>query len=160
MKNQNLTIAIEVNQSPSEVFKAIQNVKGWWSEQVKGSSEKLNDVFDYNYKDVHICKMKLTEVITNKKIVWHVLENYFNFTKDKSEWKGNDIVFEIFDEGVRTTLLFTQIGLTSDYECYDICSDAWGNYIRNSLKNLIETGRGNPNPYENAIRSADEKIKN
>ncbi len=32
--------------------------------------------------------MKLIEVIPHKKVVWLVVENYFNFTEDKSEWKG------------------------------------------------------------------------
>ena len=62
----------------------------------------------------------------NTKVVWHVLANEFNFVKDKTEWTGTDVVFEIADRGDGTELRFTHLGLTPTYECYDVCSDAWG----------------------------------
>ena len=43
---------------------------------------------------------------------------------------------------------FTHEGLVPAYECYTVCSDAWGSYIRGSLKSLIATGKGSPNPKE------------
>ncbi|WP_028980397.1 SRPBCC family protein [Sporocytophaga myxococcoides] len=148
MDTPDFTTSILVNQSPSEVYNAVNNVRGWWSEEIEGSTNKLNDVFMYHYKDVHISKMKLIEVIPNQKIVWLVLENHFNFTKDNSEWKDTNISFEITKKGNQTELKFTHIGLTSHYECYEICQEAWGNYIQNSLRKLIETGKGEPNPKE------------
>jgi hypothetical protein len=55
-------------------------------------------------------------------------------------------VFEITPKGNKTELKFTQIGLVPAYECYDVCSTAWTNFINVSLKNLIEKGNGAPNP--------------
>jgi hypothetical protein len=63
--------------------------------------------------------------------------------------------FEICKEGDKTQLTFTHIGLVPEYECYNICTDSWGNYIKGSLKSLIETGKGNPNPYEPSIINAE-----
>lgn len=146
MENQNFTISILVDQSPKEVFNAINNVRGWWSEEIEGNTEKLNDEFTYHYKDVHISKMKLIEVIPDKKVVWLVIDNHFNFTKDINEWKGNKIIFEIEQKDNKTQLKFTQVGLVPQYECYDICREAWSNYIKNSLRSLITTGKGQPNP--------------
>ena len=148
MENQNFTTTILVDQGPEDVFNAINNVRGWWSEEIEGGTEKLNDEFNYHYKDVHISKMKLIEVIPNEKIVWLVLDNHFNFIKDNSEWKGNKIIFEITEKDNKTQLQFTQLGLVPAYECYDICRDAWSNYIKNSLRGLITTGKGQPNPKE------------
>ena len=148
MQNQNFTTNLLVDQTPEEVFHAINNVRGWWSEDIEGSTEKLNDEFTYRYKDVHISKMKLIEVIPDKKVVWLVKDNHFNFTKDKSEWTGNKIIFEITEKDNKTQLQFTQLGLVPEYECYDICRDAWSNYIKNSLRSLIITGKGQPNPKE------------
>lgn len=148
MQNQNFSTTLLVENTPSEVFNAINNVQGWWSEEIEGNTSNLNDEFSYHYKDVHICKMKLIEVIPNEKIVWLVLENYFNFTKDTTEWINTKICFEISREGKQTKLRFTHLGLVPEYECYNICKDAWGNYIHNSLKNLITTGKGLPNPKE------------
>jgi len=148
MDNQNYTTTILVDQTPKEVFNAVTNPRAWWSEEIAGGTSKLNDEFTYHYKDVHRSKMKLIEVVPNKKVVWYVVDNYFNFTKDKSEWKDTKISFEISEKDGRTQLVFTHIGLVPDYECYNVCNDAWGNYIKNSLRNLITTGKGQPNPKE------------
>ena len=95
--------------------------------------------------------MKLIEVIPNEKVVWLVMDNHFNFTKDKSEWTGNKIIFEIAEKDNKTQLKFTQVGLVPEYECYDICRNAWGNYINNSLRSLITTGKGQPSPKESGF---------
>jgi len=155
MQKQDYTTTFVVDQSPEQVFKAITNVRGWWSEQIDGPTDKLNAEFNYHYKDVHRCKMKIIEFVPAKKITWLVLENRFDFTKDKTEWTGTRISFDIVEKNGKTWLSFTHIGLVPAYECYKICSDAWGNYINVSLKSLIETGKGNPNPYIPAIDSAE-----
>ena len=156
MTTQDFTTTILVDQTPDEVFNAINNVRGWWSEQIEGSTGKLNDEFILQYEDIHRCKIKLTEVIPGKKIVWLVMENYFKFTKDSSEWTGDKMIFEITKKDNKTQLQFTQAGLVPEYECYDICSNAWGNYINNSLHNLIATGKGEPNAKGNP-ETEDEK---
>lgn len=43
---------------------------------------------------------------------------------------------------------FTHEGLVPDYECYGMCSNAWGTYINGSLRRLITTGKGSPNSKE------------
>ncbi|CAN5573255.1 hypothetical protein BH11BAC2_BH11BAC2_03620 [soil metagenome] len=148
MSNKNFNTRILVRQTPKEVFDAINNVRGWWSENIDGNTDKIDAEFLYHYKDVHICKMKIVEFIPEKKIVWLVLENQFNFTKDQSEWKGNRLIFEISEYDHQTQLQFTQEGLNPEYECYNVCKDAWTSYIQGSLKNLIETGKGKPNTKE------------
>lgn len=148
MTLNNFTAAIVVDQTPQEVFDAINNVRGWWSEEIDGDTAKLNAEFNYHYQDVHRSKIKIIESVPGKKVVWQVLDNFFQFTKDKSEWTGNTIVFEISENNNKTQLQFTQVGLVPDYECYEICHKAWGNYVRNSLFKLITTGKGEPNPKE------------
>lgn len=145
MTTQDFTTAITIDQTPKEAFDAINNIRGWWSEEIEGNTDKLNDVFDYHYEDVHRCKMKLIEVIPDERIVWLVLENYFNFTEDKTEWTGTKIIFDIFQQDGKTGIRMTHLGLVPQYECYNICRDSWTNYIQNSLRNLITTGKGQPN---------------
>lgn len=148
MKTADFTTTILVDQTPKATFDAINNVRGWWSEEIEGNTDKLHDVFLYHYKDIHVCKMKLIEVVPDKKVVWHVLDNHFSFTKDKTEWIDTKISFEISEKDNKTQLLFTHVGLVPEYECYDVCHDGWSNYINNSLRNLILTGKGQPNPKE------------
>src|SRR3979411_2742875 len=111
MTTPDFTTTLLVDQTPKEAFPAINNVRGWWSEEIEGSTDKLGDEFTYHFADVHRCKMKLTEVITGKKVVWHVLDNYFKFTKDKTEWKDTEITFEISKKGDKTEIHFNHLGL-------------------------------------------------
>jgi len=144
--NPNFTTAFVVAQSPGEVFKAITNPRGWWSEAIEGSTEKQGDEFTYRYRDMHRCRIRLVEVIPDSKVVWHVLDNHFSFTEDETEWTDTTIVFEIASRNDGTELRFTHQGLVPAYECFNICSNAWGSYVNGSLKSLITTGKGRPNP--------------
>src|SRR5690349_10540826 len=110
MTTTDFTTTILADQSPGEVFHAINQARSWWSEEIAGSTDKLNAEWSYHYQDVHRTKMKIVEFIPDKKVVWLVLDNHFNFTKDKSEWIGNRIVFEITEKGNQTQLQFTQVG--------------------------------------------------
>jgi len=159
MKTSNFTTALLVDETPEEVFNAVNNVRGWWSQEIEGDTDKLNAEFIYHYKDVHISKMKITEFVPGKRITWLVMENYFNFTNDKNEWKGNKIIFEITQKGNKTELQFTQEGLVPTNECYDVCHDAWTNYIQKSLHSLITIGTGQPNPKGEEAEFNEELIK-
>ncbi|HTB99998.1 MAG TPA: SRPBCC domain-containing protein [Ferruginibacter sp.] len=159
MSTQDFTTTILVDQTPKKVFNAINNVRGWWSEEIEGNTNKLNDEFTYHYEDVHRCKMKLIEVTPDKKVVWLVVDNYFSFTKDKKEWKGTKIIFEIAKKGDETQLRFTHQGLVPEYECFDICKDAWTQYIRKSLFNLITKGKGQPNGKDKPQTEDEKKLK-
>jgi hypothetical protein len=156
MNNQNFTTTLLVDQTQEEAFNAINNPRGWWSEEIEGCTNKLNDEWVYHYEDVHRCKMKIIEFIPNKKVVRLVADNYFNFTKDKSEWKGTKIIFEISKKDNKTQIRFTHQGLVPKYECFDICSNAWSQYISQSLWSLITTGKGQPNGPDKP-QTEDEK---
>ncbi|MEO8853305.1 MAG: SRPBCC domain-containing protein [Ginsengibacter sp.] len=150
MENQNFTATFLVDQTPTDVFNSINNVRGWWSEEVEGNTQKLNDEFDYHYQDVHRCKMRIIESVRGKKVVWLCKDNYFSFTKDKNEWIGTRIIFEISEQGNKTQLHFTHEGLVPEYECYNACVNGWTQYITLSLPALINTGKGQPNSKEKA----------
>jgi len=148
MEKENFTATIEVDQSPNEAFNAITNIRGWWSEDVTGNTNGLNAEFIYHYRDVHYCKAKLVELVPGKKVVWLVLDNYFKFTEDKSEWIGTKLTFDISAADNKTLVTFTHEGLVPAYECFEICREAWTNYIKGSLFQLITTGKGQPKPKE------------
>ncbi|MEO5943022.1 MAG: SRPBCC family protein [Ferruginibacter sp.] len=156
MTTSNYTATILVENSAEEVFNAINNVRGWWSEEIEGNTHQLNGEWTYHYQDVHVCKLKIIEFVPNQKVVWQVMENHFSFTKNKDEWTGNKIVFEIDENENKTQINFTQIGLVPDYECYDICENAWNTYIQKSLFSLIKTGIGQPNGKDQP-QTEDEK---
>lgn len=152
MSDQSYTTTFLVNQTPEEAFAAISNVRRWWSEEIEGPTDELGGEFTYHFEDVHRCKMKIVEFVPSEKVVWLCLENYFNFTTDQAEWTGTRISFEISKEGDKTRVRFTHLGLVPEYECFNVCSNAWGGYLTGSLKSLITTGAGAPN---NAVRNAE-----
>jgi len=158
MKNEDFTTTILVDAAARDVFNAINNVRGWWSENIDGDTNKLNSEFLYHYQDVHRAKMKIIEYVSDKKVVWHVLDNYFKFTKDETEWKDTNVIFEISEKDGKTQLKFTHQGLVPDYECFNVCHDAWTHYIQGSLKDLILTGKGGATPKEVAETDGNAEL--
>ena len=153
MTKTDFTTTFLVDQTPKEAFNAINNPREWWSEEIEGSTDKLNDVFIYQYEDVHYCQMQIVEEIPDKRVVWLVKYNYFNFTHDKSEWTGTKIIFDISAKDKKTQVRFTHLGLVPTYECFDICSNAWSQYIQQSLFSLITTGKGKPNKFNKRVKA-------
>jgi hypothetical protein len=58
------------------------------------------------------------------------------------------VVFELAKKGNKTEIRFTHLGRVPEYERFEICSNAWGSSINGSLRSLIATGKGKPNPKE------------
>lgn len=139
------TTTFTVDQAAKDVYDAITDVRGWWSEVVDGDTDKVGDEWTYQYQDVHRCRLRVTELVPGQKVSWLVLENHFNFVADSAEWTGTTISFDIADRDGRTEVRFSHLGLVPAYECFDLCSNEWGFYIRTSLRSLIETGKGLPN---------------
>jgi len=154
MKTSDFSTTIKVDKTPEEAFAAINNVRGWWSGNIEGSTDKAGAEFTYRYEDMHYSKQKITELIPGKKVVWHISDSYLSFVKDKSEWNGTEITFEISKKGNKTEIRFTHLGLVPEFECFNACSSAWTDYLKNSLRDLITTGKGQPNPKEGKAKTA------
>jgi Activator of Hsp90 ATPase homolog 1-like protein len=142
MEQKDFTTAIVVDQTPDQVFSAINNPRAWWSGEIEGSTDKLNGEFTYRYKELHLTKQRIVEMIPDRKVVWLVTESQLSYTEDKEEWAGTKISFEITDMGDKTQLRFTHQGLTPEIECFDSCSGAWTQLIHQGLFSLISTVKG------------------
>ena len=147
-EGQSFTTSFLVEQSPEEAFDAINNVRGWWTENLEGSSQKLNDEFAVQFGDVHYSKQKVMEFIPGERIVWHVEEASLNFVDLKQEWVGTDIIFEIVQKNGKTEMIFTHAGLIPQFECYNACSNAWSTLIQSNLRNLIRTREVQPDAFK------------
>ncbi len=150
MKDQDYTISFSVNQPPEKAFAAINNVQGWWSGEIKGRTDRLGAEFTYRYQNVHRSRQKITEFVPGKKVVWHVVDADLSFLKNRSEWKGTDIVFEIAKKGDKTEVHFTHRGLVPSLECYNDCLAGWSTLVKGNLRKLIATGKTQPSPWQKA----------
>jgi hypothetical protein len=142
MKTHDFTTTLRVDQSPKEVFNAVNKPQNWWSGEIEGSSDKLNDEFTYRYKEIHFSKQRVVEMIPDQKVVWLVTESCLNFTEDIKEWTGTKISFEITEKDGKTELRFSHIGLVPEIECFEACSSGWTQLIHQSLASLITSGEG------------------
>jgi hypothetical protein len=142
MKSKDFTTTISVDQTPEEVFNAVNNVRGWWSGEITGNTDKLNDEFTYRFEEFHESQQKVVELVKNEKVLWLITESQLNFVKNKSEWTGTKISFEISKKDNKTELRFTHYGLVPEIECFGGCSNAWSQLVQESLYSLITTGKG------------------
>jgi hypothetical protein len=145
MQDQSYTTNFTVDQTPEEVFNAVTDVRGWWSQNIKGNAAKQDDEFIFEVPGVHYSKQKLIEVIPAKRVVWLVTESNMTFLKQPDEWTGTKVIFDITEENNKTKLTFTHEGLVPDVECYKFCMPSWTQYVEGSLYKLIVTGKGTPN---------------
>lgn len=131
-----------VDQSPDQVFAAVNNPRAWWPGKFEGATDKPGAEFVYEYPPYHRSTQKVMEFVPAKKVVWRVLDAHLSFVNDKAEWKDTDIVFEIGQRGGKTELRFTHLGLHAGRECYYKCASSWGSIVNDSLHSLITTGKG------------------
>ena len=151
-KSQDFTLTFSVDQTPQEAFEAINDVRGWWSGNIDGSTNELGGEFTYRFAKVHFTRQKLTELVPGKRVVWLVVDSDLGFVKDTHEWTGTRVIFDLARKGDMTEVRLTHEGLVPALECYGGCSEGWTTYFRGSLRRLIATGKGRPD--------AKEKIRN
>jgi hypothetical protein len=150
MSTPSFSTTLLVDQSPAEVFAAVNKPREWWSAEIDGDTDRLGAQFAYHYQDVHRCRLRVEEFVPGERVVWRVLENHFSFTADTTEWTGTRIVFAIDRVAGQTRLTFVHDGLVPAYECFDVCVNAWSGYVGGSLRSLITTGVADP---DNEVRN-------
>jgi hypothetical protein len=156
MADHGFATTFAVDRAPTEAFDAITNVRGWWSEEIDGRTDQLGAEFTYRHEDVHRCRIRVTEAVPGRKVSWLVVDNYFKFTEDETEWTGTTISFDISEKDGQTEVRFTHQGLVPAYECFEVCCTAWGFYVNGSLQSLITNGEGQPNGHGRPGLRAEE----
>ena len=144
MSKEDFTTTFSVDQTPEEVFAAINDVRSWWTGEIDGRTDVLGARFTYSHKDIHRTTHEITELVPGQRVVWHVTASTLSFVANKQEWDGTDIVFDIMKKHDKTEVRFTHVGLAPAIECYDRCSRAWSFFITDSLKKRIITSKSEP----------------
>jgi len=135
--------SIKVDASPEDALKNINQVNKWWAKKVKGKSEKLNDKFTVDFGTTWV-DFQIIELVPGKKVVWKVTDCNLEWLKNKKEWNGTEVVFEISEKKNATQIDFTHLGLIPSFECYEDCKLGWTGHVTDSLVKLINEGKGQP----------------
>ena len=143
MKTTDFSTTLMVGQTPEQAFTAINNVSGWWSEELDGNTDMLNSIFTVRFGEVYI-KSKVVELVPSEKIVWEVIDCNKPWLKNTKEWNGTKMSWDISAKNGKTQVHFIHLGLVPEFECFEVCSNAWGEYLEGSLMKLINSGQGNP----------------
>ena len=136
-------IGIE-NSSPDDVYKALttlEGLSGWWARNTTGQTG-VGDVIAFRFVPGGF-DMKVVELVPGKRVLWEVVEG-------PAEWVGTHVSWDLRQEGAFTIVLFEHRGWAEPVEFMYHCSTKWASYLF-SLKQLLETGHGAPDPDDVAI---------
>lgn len=143
MHSQPYTCSITVPASVTKAFAAIGHVADWWAKVFEGRARALDDVFTVRFGETFVT-FRITEMIPDRKVVWHVTECFLPWLKDKTEWTDTETVWNLSASPGGTRIDFTHEGLVPQVECYGVCVKGWDQHIKDSLYKLLTTGKGSP----------------
>jgi uncharacterized protein YndB with AHSA1/START domain len=129
---------LTINASPETIYKALTTTEGianWWTPETK-IGNNIGEINIFNFGDKYHNEMKITKLISNKRVEWECL-------KGDREWIGTKLSFEIEEKNNQTGLRFTHDLWKEETDFFASCNFQWGYYMR-SIKQYCETGKGIP----------------
>ena len=127
--------------SPDDVYEALTTVEGlssWWADDTTGVGD-VGGVLKFRFQAGAI-DMEVVELDPPERVRWRVVEQ-------PEDWLGTTVDWEIRQDGDCTIVLFRHEGWKEPTEFMHHCSTKWALFLM-SLKQLIETGEGAPEPRD------------
>ena len=137
--------------TPDAVYKALttlDGLKGWWTLNTQGQADKVGGVVRFRFKlkdDEGGFDMKVLELSPSQRVLWEVIDG-------PPEWLGTTISWDLKKENDWAILVFKHAGWKEPVDFMHHCSTKWATFLL-SLKALVETGKGSPNPNDFKIDS-------
>ena len=128
-----------VDSSPDKVYDAlttIDGLAGWWARDTSGSTE-VGDVIAFRFAPGGF-DMLVRDLVPAERVVWEVVDG-------PEEWIGTTVSWQIQQSAEYTIVLFEHRGWREPVEFMAHCSTKWATFLM-SLKSLLETGTGRPEP--------------
>jgi uncharacterized protein YndB with AHSA1/START domain len=122
----------------------VEGVAGWWTKETSGYS-KVGGTIEVRFhsvdgKEIGSMKMEVAALDPHKTVQWR-------FTSGPEEWMGTDAIFNLSQDGEYTIVLFAHRNWREANEFMSHCSTKWATFMV-SLKELVETGKGQPSPQD------------
>jgi len=142
---------VGIKSTPDAVYRALTTRDGlaaWWTDRTEGDGP-VGGLFQFRFVDGDVdiggFDIKVLELQPDRQVLWQVVGG-------PDEWIGTRISWDIRQEGDYAIVMFRHQDWREPVEFMHHCSTKWAIFLM-SLKALVETGKGQPNP-------ADVKIDN
>ena len=142
---------VGIKSTPDAVYRALTTRDGlaaWWTDRTQGDGP-VGGLFQFRFVDGDVdiggFDIKVVELHPDRQVLWQVVGG-------PDEWIGTRISWDIRQDGDYAIVLFRHQDWREPVEFMHHCSTKWAIFLM-SLKALVETGKGQPNP-------ADVKIDN
>ncbi|XAS69554.1 SRPBCC domain-containing protein [Micrococcaceae bacterium Sec5.7] len=116
----------------------LEGLSGWWATDTKGQTD-VGGILEFRFEPGGF-DMKVLELNPGQSVLWEV-------TDGPAEWIGTTVRWDLKQEGDYTIVLFAHEGWKEPVEFMYHCSTKWATFLV-SLKQLVETGTGAPEPYD------------
>jgi uncharacterized protein YndB with AHSA1/START domain len=137
---------VGIRSSRDEVYRALtarEGLAAWWTNDTQGES-KIGEVLKFRFsadgKEIGGFDMKVLELQPARRVLWQVVDG-------PDEWIGTKINFDLKQAGDHAIVHFKHLGWKEPVEFMHHCSTKWAIYLM-SLKSLVETRKGSPNPND------------
>lgn len=134
----------------SQVYAAlatIDGLAGWWTRDTTGSAQPGGHVaFRFRTAagdEIGGFGMDVIEGVPDRKVRWRVKDG-------PAEWLGTDVEFELSQQDGHTIVMFGHRHWRDGGEGGEFmahCSTKWATFLL-SLRDLVETGQGQPAPHD------------
>jgi uncharacterized protein YndB with AHSA1/START domain len=135
-----------VDTTPEKSYEALttlDGLSGWWTERTTGETE-LGGVIDFRFDregdELGFFDMKVAELKPGERVMWEVVDG-------PPEWVGTKVHWDLKQDGDYTVVLFKHEGWREPVEFMHHCSTKWAVFLM-SLKQFVETGKGEPAPHD------------
>lgn len=125
-----------------QVYKALttqDGLAGWWTSNTKGEGDKVGNIIQFRFGAGGF-DMRVAELNPPTMVKWELAEG-------PEEWLPTTIQFELKEDGEYIIVLFKHQNWREPVEFMHHCSTKWAIFLM-SLKSLMETGKGQPDPYD------------
>lgn len=135
---------VGIRSSVDNAYRAVatrDGLAGWWTTNTQGES-RIGGILQFRFGAGGF-DLKVLELQPARRVLWHVIDG-------PKEWIGTRVSWDLRQEGDYAIVLFSHQGWSEPAEFMHHCSTKWAIFLM-SLKSLVETGRGAPDPDDAKI---------
>ena len=132
---------VGIKSSVDDAYRALTTVdglSGWWTNNTRGES-RVGGVLQFRFGAGGF-DMKVLELEPATSVLWQVVDG-------PEEWIGTKVRWDLQQRDGYTIILFKHEGWREPVEFMHHCSTKWAVFLM-SLKSLLETGKGSPDPND------------